>query len=419
MVKVRPFAGYTPPSELAGRLIVPPYDVVNTEEARAAAEGNEVSFFRVDKPEIDLPSGTDPYADLVYETGRRNLWTFVKNGWLVRDEAERFYVYALEATIKGRFRRQVGIYVAASCEDYASGKIKRHELTLEKKEKDRTRLTDTQGANVSPVFLTYPAKPEIDQVVDEIVASPPYFDVVTEDGVRHQIWKGSEALNERIVGLFGEIECSYIADGHHRAASAYNVARARRAKAEASGDSASEMQDFFCALMFPDNQLQVLDYNRLLKDLNGKTAEQVMAELQPNFEVAEVADPNPLMKGHFSLFIEGRWYGLRLKEGVVTSSDPAANLDSQILTDLVLAPIFGVADLRTSSRIDFVGGIRGLEELERRCRGDCKAAIALYPVSIREIFSIANSNSIMPPKSTWFEPKPRSGTVVRVFDAIE
>lgn len=418
MVKVKPFAGYSPQPEIAAQLISLPYDVVNSEEAKALAAGNDLSFYHVNKPEIDLPVGTDLYSDIVYTTGKDNLHKFVRNGWLVKDDAERFYVYALEAEIKGEVRRQIGVFVAASCEDYANDIIKKHELTLEKKERDRTRLTDTQGANVGPVFLSYPHKPEIDQLVEEIVRSTPYFDVVTDDGVRHAVWKIHESMNDTIIQHFASIQFSYIADGHHRAASAFNVANDRRQRAEAKGDQSADEQNYFLALMYPDNQLKVLDYNRLLKDLNGKTPEQILEEVKTNFEVAEVSDPNPKRKGCFSIYLSEHWYSLTLKEGAVTNPDPVANLDSQILTDLVLRPVFDISDIRTSTRIDFVGGIRGLHELERRCHEDCQAAIALFPVSMQEIVSIADSGAIMPPKSTWFEPKPRSGSVVRIFDSV-
>ena len=418
MVKVTKIQGYLPAVPLAQRLIAPPYDVLDTDEARVMAEGNPHSFLHVNKPEIDLPPETDPYADIVYETGRVNLQAFIDKGWLVHDDLPRIYIYAV--TMKGR--TQYGVVAGASVDDYASNRIKKHELTRKKKEEDRTKLTNVQSANVGPVFLTYRARDSIDGIVAAVVARTPHIDVVTDDDVRHvvsrmQLWLCAPEESDSLIQLFSEVPEVYIADGHHRAASAFNVGIMRKQQFAETGKVITGDEDFtsFLAIFYPDNQLKIFDYNRVLKTLCGHSPDEVMAALNTNFELVEITDPHPPEKGTFSIFISGKWTGLKLRPGVVTATDPVSNLDSEILTDLVLKPIFGIEDLRTDERIDFVGGIRGLEELERRCHSDCICAFALHPVKVTEVMTIADASMLMPPKSTWFEPKPRSGMIVRLF----
>jgi uncharacterized protein (DUF1015 family) len=357
---------------------------------------------------------TDLYSDIVYETGRSNLQSFISSGWLVQETDPITYIYAITMNA----RTQYGVMAAASVSDYESKLIKKHELTRKKKEEDRTKLTDIQGANVGPVFLTYRNCDRVDAITQIVTSKGSFIDVVTDDMVRHTLWKCSVEESNELINAFSDIPCTYIADGHHRAASAYNVGKIRKARAEAAGKIIEEDDDcnFFLAIHFPDNQLRIMDYNRVIKDLNGLNSQEFVDRLKEHFEVFDIEDPRPKEKHQFSLFVDGKWNGLRLKPERITGDDPVSNLDSYLLTKWCLAPILGIEDLTTSERIDFVGGIRGLVELEERCKKDCVAAIALYPVQVDEVMSIADHEQIMPPKSTWFEPKPRSGMVVKVFN---
>jgi uncharacterized protein (DUF1015 family) len=413
MVKVKAFRGYLANPELANRILAPPYDVLNTEEARVMAHGNAHSFLHVNKPEIDLPQETNPYDNIVYNTGRQNLLDFISEGWLVEDDADRVFVYRL----KMGDITQTGIFAGASVDDYTENRIKKHELTIKKKEEDRTRLVDTQSASTEPVFLTYAARQDIDEQVRLVTERAPFLDIVTDDGIQHVFWKCTPEESENISRVFEEVEYTYIADGHHRSASAYNVGVMRKKRAQEAGLEITGKEDFnfFLALYFPDNQLHIFDYNRVLKTLGDRTPEQFLEELKENFEVYEVDSPKPQGKHHFTLYLNNKWTGLRIKPEKITGSDPVSNLDSHLLTELLLKPVLGISDLRTDDRIDFVGGIRGLGELERRFNLDCVAAIAMYPVDITEVMAIADAGQIMPPKSTWFEPKPRSGFVVKLF----
>ena len=414
MVKISAFKGYVAEKSMAQTLIAPPYDVLDSVEARAMASGNPSSFLHCNKPEIDLPEDVDLYSDLVYETGRKNLFEFISKGWLVRESEEIIYIYAITMNS----RTQYGIVAAASLDDYEQGLIKKHELTRKKKEEDRTRLTDTQGANVGPVFLTYRNCDRVDAITQIVTSNAGFIDVTTDDQVRHTLWKCSREESAELVDAFANIPCTYIADGHHRAASAYNVGKLRKARALANNTEIHDSDDFnfFLAIHFPDNQLKIMDYNRVLKNLAGNSCEEFLEKLRENFEIFEVTDPRPQRRHEFSLYLNNQWVGLRLKEERLTATDTLHNLDSNLLSKWCLAPILGIEDLTTHEDIDFVGGIRGLGELEKRCREDCVAAFALYPVEIEEVMSVADSHQIMPPKSTWFEPKPRSGLVVRVFD---
>ena len=414
MVRITPFKGHVAEQSKVDKIIAPAYDVINSEEARNIAQGNEFSFLHVNKPEIDLPPETDLYSEQVYQKGKDNLQDFISKGFLVQEAEDIVYVYAL--TMEGR--TQFGIVAGASVDDYENDHIKKHELTRKKKEEDRTKLTDIQGANAGPVFLTYTAQEAIDAIVASVCQRPSYGDVTCDDGVRHQLWKCTPEESQALVGHFERVSHTYIADGHHRAASAFNVGKIRKERALKEGKQVSGNEDFnyFLSILFPHNQLKIYDYNRVLKDLNGKTPEELLEALKDSFEVAPTDNPRPPQKHSFTLFLNNQWYLLKLKPERITGSDPVSLLDSQLLTLNCLAPIFGIEDLTTSERIDFVGGIRGLQELERRCSEDCVAAFALYPVAVEEVMAIADARQIMPPKTTWFEPKPRSGMVVRVFN---
>lgn len=416
MVKVRKFKGYIPPKDKVDKVISPPYDVLDTKEARAMAGDNPMSFLRCNKPEIEFPDSTDPYSQQIYERARDNLQKFVKEGYLVKDTEDRMYVYAQ----KMGNHRQFAICALSSIEDYEASKIKKHELTRKDKEADRTKITDIQNANMGPVFLGYKHKETIDEVIKKVVSGEPYSDVVTADGIQHTLWFIDPKTSDFLVQEFATIPETYICDGHHRAASAYNVGKMRRDKAIAEGKKVTgeEEFNFFLTLLYPDNNLKILDYNRVLKFLNNKTESQILYELMQKYIITPVNDePIPKKKGQHCLFIGGKWFRLDLDPKYMNFQDPIASLDVEILKREVIEPIFGISDLRTDKRIDFVGGIRGFKELEKRCSEDCKCAFAMYPVTIGEVMKIADSGLIMPPKSTWFEPKPRSGFVVRIFES--
>ena len=330
MVKVRPLTGFVSKQEIAGKLLAPAYDTLNTEEARAMAAGNEVSFLRVNKPEIDLPAETDPYSEEVYLKGKENLQMFVQKGWLVEEAAPTLYIYGLNM---GELQ-QFGIVAGASVQEYEDNIIKKHELTVKKKEADRTKLTDVQGANVGPVFLAYRAKEDIDAAVNGIIAREPFIDVTLDDQVRHRLWKATPAENTAIVASFETLPELYIADGHHRSASAFNVGKMRKERAAGEGVTGDEEFNFFLAIFYPHNQLNIMDYNRVLRTFGGdRTADQFLEELKQSFDIIELEDPKPKAKGEFSLYIKKQWIGLRVKPEKV-GSGPIAELDSQILTDL-------------------------------------------------------------------------------------
>lgn len=416
MVKVKKFKGYIPPKDIAPKLISPPYDVVNTKEAREMAGDNEMSFLHVNRPDIEFPDETDPYSQQIYDRARDNLKKFVDKGFLVQDGAARVYVYAQ----KMGEHIQYGIMALSHIDDYEQGIIKKHEFTRKDKEADRTKITDIQNANIGPVFLTYKHKATIDSVVKEVVTTQPcYAHVVSNDGFEHTLWQVSEFYSDFIVHEFGTIKNTYIADGHHRAASAFNVGKMRKEKALAEGKKLTGEEDFhyFMTILYPDNNLKVLDYNRVLKDLNGNTEEQLMEKINKCYEVSPIENPQPKEKGIHTMFLGKKWYQLKIKPELVDLKDPIKSLDVELLMNNVLKPIFGIEDPRTDKRIDFVGGIRGLKELEKRCNEDCVCAFAMYPVSIAEIMNVADNGMTMPPKSTWFEPKPKSGFVVRIIDS--
>ena len=407
MSVVKPFAAVRPKPEFAGRVAALPYDVMNTEEAALRAEKNDLTFLRVDRAEIDFPAGTDPYSPAVYAKAAENLHAYEKNGVCLRETAPRFYVYRQQMgeTV------QTGIVGCASVDDYLNGVIKRHELTRADKEEDRIRHVDTCNANTGPIFLAYRGSDDLRALLSDYVSRAPEYDFVSEGDVKNTVWVVDEADNERIEQAFAAIPALYIADGHHRCASAVKVALRRRA--EKPDYDGSEEFNRFLAVFFDAADLKIMDYNRLLKDTNGHTAAELFRLLGEIFEIAEEAAPVAPAKRHeFGMFFENRWYRLTLKPGVADDADPVAGLDVSLLQRLVNEPIFGIGDPRTDSRIDFVGGIRGLKELEKRCREDMALAFSMYPTSMEELMRIADAGRIMPPKSTWFEPKLLSGLFI-------
>ena len=410
MSDVRPFRALRPRPDLAVRVAAPPYDVINSEEARRMAEGNEISFLHVNKPEIDLPPDTDLYDDRVYATGARNLRRLMASGVLVREAESRFYVY--QQCMEGH--EQSGVVCAASCEEYAAGLIKRHEFTRKDKEDDRTRHTHELNANAGPVFLTYRQRGEIDAIVDGVRAGEPLYDFVASDGVRHIVWVVPVNQADRVRAAFAQVPALYVADGHHRAASAARVGLER--KAANPGHRGDEPYCYFLAVLFPHDQLRIMDYNRVVRDLGGLTEEAFLSRVGERFAVKPTATPRPDAARRFGMYIGGRWYWLEAKPGTFPADDPVRSLDAAILQENLLAPVLGIADVRTDKRIDFVGGIRGLGELERRVNDGWAVAFALHPVSLDQLMAVADAGLVMPPKSTWFEPKLRSGLLVRTLD---
>mmetsp|Transcript_4494 Transcript_4494/g.8215 ORF Transcript_4494/g.8215 Transcript_4494/m.8215 type:complete len:419 (-) Transcript_4494:864-2120(-) len=418
MVKVRSFKGFLPKQALASQIVSPPYDVLNTEEARALAKGNETCFLRVSKPEIDLPQGTNLYSPEVYAKGRENLMLFRNQGWIREDSEERMYIYMQ----KMQGREQYGIMAMASVEDYENGLIKRHEFTIKRKEEDRTKLSDVQNANLGPVFLTFKGGEEIEKRMMEIVKkTKPYLEVHGHDDTDHVLWLCSPEDSAFLSKAFEKVPATYIADGHHRAASAFNVGKMRREAAKAQGRTltGNEPFMFFMAIHYPSTNLKIMDYNRVLRSLNGMSSQEFLSKFGESYDIQPLeagGDPKPRKKGECSLYIDKKWYRCNVKAGKVDHTNLVKMLDSQLLTDLVLTPVLGIQDIRSDERIDFVGGIRGLRGLVKRCDEDCVAAIALYPVQLDELMNIADAGMVMPPKSTWFEPKPRDGVVCRCFD---
>jgi len=409
-MKVKPFRGVRPPKALVKEVASRPYDVLNSEEARKEAEGNEKSLYRIIKPEIDFPAGKDEHDEDVYTRAAENFRMFQEKGWLVQDDKEMYYVYA--QTMNGK--TQYGLVVGASVEDYMTGKIKKHELTRRDKEKDRMKHVRVNDANIEPVFFAYPDNPALNAIVAAVTAQLPEYDFVSVDGVGHHFWLiRDEEKVERITAIFGEMPAMYIADGHHRSAAAALVG-AEKAKNNPhhTGD---EEYNYFMAVCFPDSQLTIIDYNRVVKDLNGMTPDEFIKKLEKNFVVEptgmEIQRPKNLH--NFSVYLDGRSFSVTAKAGTYDDNDPIGQLDVTITSNLVLDEILGIKDLRSDKRIDFVGGIRGLNELKQRVdSGEMAVALALYPVSMKQLMEIADTGNIMPPKTTWFEPKLRSGLVI-------
>ena len=413
MVRIKPFRGIRPPAEYAAEVASRPYDVLNLQEAKQ--EATEKSLLHIIKPEIDFAPIADEHSDEVYARAVENFRTWREKGWLVQDDTEKYYVYA--QTMDGR--TQYGLVAACHFDDYLQGKIKKHELTRPDKEEDRMIHVRIQNANVEPVFFSYPANQEIDQIIDSIVThNDPVYDFVAADGFGHRFWViDDEATQKRITEIFAEIPALYVADGHHRTAAAARVGQEKMK--QNPNHTGEEEYCYFLAVIFPDNQLKIIDYNRLVKDLNGLTPAQLLDALTENFEVkkcgAEIYHPDRLH--NFAMYLDGAWYSLTAKPGTYDDNDPIGVLDVTILSNLVLDKLLGIKDLRTDKRIDFVGGIRGLGELQRRVdSGEMQVAFALYPVSMKQLIDIADSGNIMPPKTTWFEPKLRSGLVIHSLE---
>ena len=416
MATVKPFKGLRPPKDIVENLACLPYDVMNSEEAAKMAEGKDCSLLHITRAEIDCPPGTDIHSETVYQKAVENFKKFQEKGWLVQDDEPKYYIYA--QTMDGR--TQYGIVGGAACEDYHNGIIKKHELTRPDKEEDRMILTRYLNANIEPVFFSYKAVPEIDEIVNNIINETPEYDFVAEeDGFGHTFWPVNDPeTNKRLEELFAtRVPYTYVADGHHRTAAAARIGLER--KEQNPNHTGDEEYNFFMAVHFPDDQLHIIDYNRVVKDLNGLTEEEFLKKLENVFEVEKVGteEYRPQKLHEFSMYLGGNWYKLNAKEETYDDNDPIGVLDVTVLSKHVLDDILGITDLRTSKRIDFVGGIRGLGELKRRVdEEDMKVAFALYPVSMQQLIDIADSGNIMPPKTTWFEPKLRSGLVIHKLD---
>ena len=410
MATVKPFRGIRPPKKYVVEVASRPYDVLNSEEAREEARGNEKSLYHIIKPEIDFPVGTDEHSPQVYEKAAENFRKFKEKGWLVQDEKECYYVYA--QTMNGR--TQYGLVVCSYVDDYLSGKIKKHELTRKDKEEDRMKHVRINNANLEPVFFAYPDNIKLDKIVLETVIFPPEYDFISDDKIEHHFWVIDDPATIReITELFAEIPHLYIADGHHRSAAAALVG-AEKAK-QNPNHTGKEEYNCFMAVCFPASQLRIMDYNRVVKDLNSLSKDEFLQKLSENFQVTPKGETvyHPEKLHNFSLYLDKQWYSLDANPGTYNDQDPIGVLDVTISSDLILDRILGIKDLRTDKRIDFVGGLRGLEELKRRVdSGEMAVALALYPVSMKQLIDIADTGNIMPPKTTWFEPKLRSGLVV-------
>ncbi len=395
---IRPFAGLRPLPEYTSQVIAPPYDVLNTEEARIRANKRPWSFLHISKPEIDLPVNTNPYSEEVYAKGAENLQNMLQNGILKQDAQACYYLYSLTMDQ----HQQTGLVAVASVDDYNSNRIRKHEFTRPDKEDDRVRQIDALNAQTGPVFLTYKHNQIIDELVTKLTTNTPTVNVTADDGVIHKLWIVDNPSDINIItSTFDNMDCLYIADGHHRSAAASRVAAQRQAN------------NYFLSVIFPDNQMQILDYNRVVKDLNGLTIDQFLDHISQSFIINAHKEPiKPQNNGEFSMYLNGQWYKLEIHPDKIPSNDPVASLDVSLLTDQILKPILGIEDLRRDKRIDFVGGIRGLSGLEKRVNtGEMTVAFALYPTSMQALMAVADAEQVMPPKSTWFEPKLADGIV--------
>ena len=414
---IKPFKGIRPPQNLVEQIASRPYDVLNSEEAREEAKGNEKSLYHIIKPEIDFPPGTDEHSPEVYDRAVENFKTFQTNSWLQQDEKEQYYIYA--QTMNGK--TQYGLVICAYVDDYLSGRIKKHELTRHDKEEDRMKHIRINNANIEPVFFAYLDNTALDMIVARYTANDPEYDFVTApDNFRHTFWLLHDEVDiRRVTELFASIPAFYIADGHHRSAAAALVG-AEKANLNPNHQG-NEEYNYFMAVCFPASQLTIIDYNRVVKDLNGLTDEEFLKALSVNFVVEEKGTEifKPARLHEFSLYLSGCWYALTAKESTYDNSDPIGILDVTISSRLILDEILGIKDLRSDKRVDFIGGIRGLGELKRRVdSGEMRVALALYPVSMEQLFDIADSGNIMPPKTTWFEPKLRSGLVIHLLETV-
>jgi uncharacterized protein (DUF1015 family) len=415
MAILKAFKGLRPTVEIAKDLAARPYDVLNSKEARIEANGNQYSLLRVTKPEIDLPEGIDEHSEEVYNKAKSNFQLFIEKGWLKADEKEHLYIYA--QTMNGK--TQYGLVGCAGVDDYLNNVIKKHELTRKDKEEDRMKHVRVTNANMEPVFFSYRAVKEIDEIVEKIVKNEKAeYDFTTSDNVGHHFWViRDDKTIKTLIELFAKIPATYVADGHHRTAAAALVGKEKRF--QNPNYNGSEEYNYFLAVHFPDNQLSIIDYNRVVKDLNGLTSTEFIEKLKKNFEIQEwdckLCKPTHLH--NFGMYLDKKWYSLTAKQGTYNDNDPIEVLDVTVLSKLILDEILGIKDLRTDKRIDFVGGIRGLGELVKRVdSGDMKVAFSLYPVSMKQLLDIADSGNIMPPKTTWFEPKLRSGLVVHSLE---
>jgi uncharacterized protein (DUF1015 family) len=405
---IRPFRALRPPAERAQAVASVPYDVVNTEEARALAAGNPLSFLHVSRPEIDLPPETDLYSDQVYRKAVENFEKLNAEAPMEKEAEPCLYLYRL---IMGQ-HEQIGVVACCSIDEYDDNTIRKHERTRRDKEDDRTRHMVMLRAQTGPVFLTYRARPEIDEQIAAAIAAPPLFDFTAEDGIRHTIWRITDT--DGLVNEFASVPLLYIADGHHRAASA---SRARAELREQSfTHTGNEDYNYFLTVIFPDSQMQILAYNRVVRDLNGLSQQEFLNALKPQFTVTENANPEPPERGHWSMYLGGKWYGLSLAPDATLPVGTVGGLDVSVLQDRVLDPVLGIKDVRTDKRIDFVGGLRGTKELERLVNeGKAAVAFSLYPTTVEQLLMVSDANEIMPPKSTWFEPKLRDGLLIHTI----
>ncbi len=413
MTLIRPFTGLRPKLEHAEDVVAPPYDVLNTDEARARVEGRPYSFLHISKPEIDLPAGTDPFSAAVYVKGAENLQTQLDKGILEQDSQPCYYVYRL---IMGE-HCQTGLVAVASVPDYDSNRIRKHEFTRPDKEDDRVRQVDALNAQTGPVFLTYRHDGRVDELVKDVCTGSPEYDLTADDGVQHTLWVvKDQALNDELTQRFDAMDCLYIADGHHRSAAASRVAAMRKENNPAH--TGEESYNYFLTVIFPDNQMKILDYNRVIKDLNGLDNEAVLQAIANNFNIEQQAVAvTPSKGGEFGMYLDGRWYRLNIKDALIPKADPVKRLDVSLLQNNLIEPLLGIADPRRDKRIDFVGGIRGLQELEKRVNsGEMVVAFSLFATSLDDLMSVADANEVMPPKSTWFEPKLADGLVSHVLD---
>ncbi|MDH5649520.1 MAG: DUF1015 family protein [Gammaproteobacteria bacterium] len=410
---IRPFAGLRPAPEYAADVAAPPYDVLNTQEARERAEGKPWSFLHISKPEIDLPESTDPYAPEVYIKGKENFERMIAKGILKQDPWPCYYFYRL---VMGT-HTQTGLVAVASVPDYDSNRIRKHEFTRPDKEDDRVRQIDALGAQTGPVFLTYRHNEIVDGIAEQVTQGHPDVDVTADDGVRHSLWVVSDSeMVEKLSYEFDAMKCLYIADGHHRSAAASRVAKLRQEKnPNHTGD---EPYNYFLSVIFPDNQMKILDYNRVIKDLNSLSEADFLTAIEKNFEIKNAVEKvKPVEAGEFGMYLSGKWFRLKIKPERVPTKDPVKRLDVSLLADNLIAPVLNITDPRRDKRIDFVGGIRGLEELERRVdSGEMAVAFSLYPTSLAQLMAVADAGEVMPPKSTWFEPKLADGLVSHVIE---
>ncbi len=414
MAKIKPFRGVRPPRQLVTEVASRPYDVLNSEEARAEAQGNPKSLYHIIKPEIDFEPGTDEHDPKVYDKAVENFNNFQKQGWLVQDETDRYYIYA--QTMDGR--TQYGFVIAANVDDYMTGKIKKHELTRRDKEEDRMKHVRINNANIEPVFFAFPDNDVLQDIITKVTAGEPEYDFVAPDGFGHHFWVISDNdIIQTITAEFEKMPSLYIADGHHRTAAAALVGNEKAQNNP--GHRGDEEYNYFLAVAFPASHLKIIDYNRVVKDLNGLSDQEFIARLEENFDVVDMGTEiyRPARLHNFSLYLGGHWYSLTPHEGTYDDNDPIGCLDVTVSSDLILRDILGITDLRSDKRIDFVGGIRGLGELKQRVdSGEMKVALALYPVSMKQLIDIADTGNIMPPKTTWFEPKLRSGLVIHKLE---